>query len=87
MILYRSELIYPLLLLLAQYLDTAYFAGTEELDMGILTSQQITSAATAMSVFGGLDRASNRVHNVVTILHVTEDGDISQAKIAMCVKT
>ena len=81
MILYRSELIYPLLLLLAQYLDTAYFAGTEELDMGIPTSQQI------MSVFGGLDRASNWVHNVVTILHVTEDGDISQAKIAMCVKT
>ena len=71
---------------MTQYLDRGLFDGTEELDNGILAAQVLVSAATAMDVLGPLDRASNRVQNAVTIMHVTEEGEISRVRLALCGK-
>ena len=71
---------------MTQYIDSQLFTATQELDPGILTSQVIVSAATAMDVLEPLQRASNQVCNVATILHITGDGEISRIKIAICGK-
>ena len=52
---------------MTRYLDTSLFEATDDLDHGILASQVLDSAANAMDVLGPLDRASDRVQNIVTI--------------------
>ena len=67
-------------------MESRLFEATEELDHGILTSQVLVSAATAMDVLGPLDHASDRVQNAVTVFHISEEGEITRVKLTLCGK-
>ena len=71
---------------MTSFVDRRLFVATEPLDKATLLSQVITSAATASDTLGPLGKVSDRTQNIITILHVSEDGDITQAKLAMCGK-
>ena len=67
---------------MTSFVDRRLFVATEPLDKATLLSQVITSAATASDTLGPLGKVTDRTQNIITILHVSEDGDISQAKLA-----
>ena len=71
---------------MTNYVSSDHFVVEEPLDQAALTSQVVTSAATALDTLAPLNRASERVQNVVTILHVSGDGDVLRTKIALAGK-